>query len=60
MLEQQLAEVKLKQQQELVFQEEAKSRLYNEQLAQQLKTEKDLRSQLALYGNKFEQFQARF
>ena len=57
-LEQQLAEVKLKQQEELVAQEEAKSRLYKEQIAHQLKVEQDLRAQLALYGDKFEQFQA--
>lgn len=56
-LEQQLAEVKLKQQEELVAQEEAKSRLYKEQIAHQLKVEQDLRAQLALYGDKFEQFQ---
>jgi hypothetical protein len=56
-LEQQLAEVKLKQQQELFAQEEAKSHLYTEQIAQLLKTEQDLRSQLGLYGDKFEQFQ---
>ncbi|XP_024388593.1 uncharacterized protein [Physcomitrium patens] len=56
-LEQQLAEVKLKQQEELVAQEESKSRLYKEQIAHQLKVEQDLRAQLALYGDKFEQFQ---
>lgn len=50
--------MKLKQQEELVAQEEAKSRLYKEQIAHQLKVEQDLRAQLALYGDKFEQFQA--
>lgn len=57
-LEQQLAEVKLKQQEELFAQEEAKARLYNNQIDHQLQTEQDLRAQLALYGDKFEQFQA--
>jgi chromosome segregation ATPase len=56
-LEHQLLEVKLKQQQDISMQAETKSRLYTEQIAQLLKTEQDLRSQLALYGDKFEQFQ---
>jgi hypothetical protein len=55
-LEQQLLEVKLKQQQDVSMQAEIKSRLYTEQISQLLKTEQDLRSQLALYGDKFEQF----
>ncbi|XP_024515052.1 beta-taxilin isoform X1 [Selaginella moellendorffii] len=56
-LEHQLLEVKLKQQQERFVQEEAKARAYTEQISQLLLTEQDLRSQLALYGDKFEQFQ---
>lgn len=56
-LEQQLLEVKLKQQEELFKQGEAKIHLYTEQIAQLLKTEQDLRGRLALYGDKFEQFQ---
>lgn len=57
-LEQQLAEMKLKQQQELTAQEQTKSSLYNEKLTLKLKIEQDLRAQLAHYGDKFEQFQA--
>ncbi|KAG6543262.1 hypothetical protein Mapa_015176 [Marchantia paleacea] len=56
-LEYQLLEVKLKQQEDLCSQAENKSRMYSEQIAQLLKTEQELRSQLALYGDKFEQFQ---
>lgn len=56
-LEKQLVEAKLKQQQELGSQEEGKNRLYGEQISQLLKTEAELRAQLALYGDKFEQFQ---
>ncbi|KAL2635705.1 hypothetical protein R1flu_007184 [Riccia fluitans] len=56
-LEYQLLEVKLKQQEDLYSQSESKSRMYSEQIAQLLKTEQELRAQLALYGDKFEQFQ---
>ncbi|KAL3684004.1 hypothetical protein R1sor_002026 [Riccia sorocarpa] len=56
-LEYQLLEVKLKQQEDLYSQSETKSRMYSEQIAQLLKTEQELRAQLALYGDKFEQFQ---
>lgn len=56
-LEYQLLEVKLKQQEDLYSQAESKSRMYSEQIAQLLKTEQELRSQVALYGDKFEQFQ---
>ena len=57
-LEQNLLEVKLKQQEELNKQAEAKVHHYAEQMTELLKTEQDLRSRLALYGDKFEQFQA--
>eukprot|EP00897_Mesotaenium_endlicherianum_P004395 jgi/Mesen1/3984/ME000210S03234 len=56
-LERQLQDAKLKQQAEIAAQEAAKARAYAEQLTHQLKTEKELRAQLALYGDKFEQFQ---
>lgn len=56
-LEQQLLEVKLKQQEELHKQGEAKIQLYTEQISQLLKTEQALRERLALYEDKFEQFQ---
>lgn len=56
-LEQQLLEVKLKQQEELHKQGEAKIELYTEQITQLLKTEQALRERLSLYEDKFEQFQ---
>eukprot|EP00742_Colponemidia_sp_Colp-10_P006851 GILJ01007343.1.p1 GENE.GILJ01007343.1~~GILJ01007343.1.p1 ORF type:complete len:394 (+),score=98.93 GILJ01007343.1:36-1217(+) len=56
-LEQQLVEAKLKQQVELAAQEALKSQAYKEQLEALSRTEADLRTQLALYADKFEQFQ---
>lgn len=56
-LELQLAEVKLQQQLEASCQEQAKVKLYTEQISQLLETEKNLRLQLAADGEKFQQFQ---
>lgn len=56
-LEHQILEVKLKQQEEINRQGEANLQTYTEQIAQLLQTEQDLRGRLALYGEKFEQFQ---
>lgn len=56
-LEHQILEVKLKQQEEINKQGEANLQTYTEQIAQLLQTEQDLRGRLALYGEKFEQFQ---
>ncbi|GLJ26374.1 hypothetical protein SUGI_0508170 [Cryptomeria japonica] len=56
-LELQLAEIKLQQQQEACNQEQAKSQLYTEQITQLLTTEKNLRFQLAVDGEKFQEFQ---
>lgn len=58
-LEHQILEVKLKQQEEINKQGEANLQTYTEQIAQLLQTEQDLRGRLALYGEKFEQFQVR-
>eukprot|EP00249_Psilotum_nudum_P013521 c24377_g1_i1 orf=275-1969(-) len=56
-LELQLSEVKLKQQEELVKQEQSKNQVCKDQIAQLLRNDQDLRAQLSLYGSKFEQFQ---
>lgn len=56
-LEHQILEVKLKQLEEINKQGEANLQTYTEQIAQLLQTEQDLRGRLALYGEKFEQFQ---
>eukprot|EP00898_Chlorokybus_atmophyticus_P005785 jgi/Chlat1/6207/Chrsp44S05745 len=56
-LEQQLLEAKLKQQMELNAHAELASRAYVEQNHALARTEGELRGQLAMYGNKFEQFQ---
>eukprot|EP01112_Ceratiomyxa_fruticulosa_P006757 TRINITY_DN1763_c0_g1_i4.p1 TRINITY_DN1763_c0_g1~~TRINITY_DN1763_c0_g1_i4.p1 ORF type:complete len:349 (+),score=85.39 TRINITY_DN1763_c0_g1_i4:243-1289(+) len=56
-LEGQLLEAKLKQQLELTMQEALKAQSYKEQLIALNKTEQELRAQLSLYAEKFEQFQ---
>lgn len=56
-LEQQILEVKLKQQEEIAKQGETNLQTYTEQITQLLQTEQDLRGRLSLYGEKFEQFQ---
>eukprot|EP00741_Cyanophora_paradoxa_P017349 tig00020961_g16759.t1 len=56
-LEQQLWQAKFQQQKELADQEAVKAAAYKEQAATLVKTEQELRSQLQMYGEKFEQFQ---
>jgi len=55
-LEKQLEEAKAKHQEEVAKQAEAKAAAYSAQAEAQARTEADLREQLALYGDKFEQF----
>ncbi|CAA2954437.1 beta-taxilin isoform X1 [Olea europaea subsp. europaea] len=56
-LELQLADLKLQQQEEKLKQEQSQMKLYAEQVAQLLATEKNLRLQLTADGEKFQQFQ---
>ncbi|CAI5534564.1 unnamed protein product [Closterium sp. Naga37s-1] len=56
-LEYQLLDAKYKQQEKLMIEERALSKARGEQLIDLLKTEKELRGQLALYIDKFDQFQ---
>ncbi|XP_042036511.1 alpha-taxilin-like isoform X1 [Salvia splendens] len=56
-LELQLSDLKLQQQEEKLKQEQAQMKLYAEQVAQLLGTEKNLRLQLTADGEKFQQFQ---
>lgn len=56
-LERQLLEAKLKQQADIALQEALKAQAYKEQIASMVKTEGELRNQLSLYAEKFEQFQ---
>lgn len=56
-LELQLADLKLKQQEEKLIQEQSQMKLYAEQVSQLLTTEKNLRLQLTADGEKFQQFQ---
>lgn len=56
-LERQLLEAKLKQQADIALQEALKAQAYKEQIASLAKTEGELRNQLSLYAEKFEQFQ---
>eukprot|EP00252_Welwitschia_mirabilis_P001905 TRINITY_DN11871_c0_g1_i1.p1 TRINITY_DN11871_c0_g1~~TRINITY_DN11871_c0_g1_i1.p1 ORF type:complete len:505 (-),score=164.88 TRINITY_DN11871_c0_g1_i1:264-1778(-) len=56
-LELEIAEVKLRQQQDVIKQEQGRSHQYAEQISQLLETEKNLRLQLAADGEKFQQFQ---
>lgn len=56
-LELQLADLKLQQQEEKSKQEQSQMKLYAEQVAQLLATEKNLRLQLTADGEKFQQFQ---
>lgn len=56
-LERQLLEAKLKQQTEIAAQEALKAQAYKEQITFLAKTENELRAQLSLYAEKFEQFQ---
>ncbi|XP_050386182.1 uncharacterized protein LOC126802582 [Argentina anserina] len=56
-LELQIADLKIKQHEEKLIQEQAQMKLYAEQVSQLLSTEKNLRLQLTADGEKFQQFQ---
>ncbi|OMO71567.1 Taxilin family [Corchorus capsularis] len=56
-LELQLADLKIKQHEEKLIQEQAQMKVYAEQVSQLLATEKNLRLQLTADGEKFQQFQ---
>lgn len=56
-LELQISDLKIKQHEEKVAQEQSQIKLYAEQVSQLLATEKNLRLQLTADGEKFQQFQ---
>jgi chromosome segregation ATPase len=56
-LERALIEAKLKQQADIALQEALKAQAYKEQIASLAHTETELRNQLSIYAEKFEQFQ---
>ncbi|GAU15897.1 hypothetical protein TSUD_41190 [Trifolium subterraneum] len=56
-LELQIAELKIKQHEEKLAQEQSQMKLYADQVSQLLATEKSLRLQLTTDGEKFQQFQ---
>ncbi|KAL2324784.1 hypothetical protein Fmac_023842 [Flemingia macrophylla] len=56
-LELQLADLKIKQHEEKLIQEQSQIKIYAEQVSQLLATEKNLRLQLTTDGEKFQQFQ---
>ncbi|KAK9265750.1 hypothetical protein L1049_011479 [Liquidambar formosana] len=56
-LELQIADLKIKQHEEKLVQEQSQMKLYAEQVSQLLATEKNLRLQLTADGEKFQQFQ---
>ncbi|KAF8021891.1 hypothetical protein BT93_G2126 [Corymbia citriodora subsp. variegata] len=56
-LELQIADLKIKQHEEKVIQEQSQMKVYAEQVSQLLETEKNLRLQLTADGEKFQQFQ---
>ncbi|KAK8579665.1 hypothetical protein V6N12_069978 [Hibiscus sabdariffa] len=56
-LELQLSDLKIKQHEEKLIQEQAQIKVYAEQVSQLLATEKNLRMQLTADGEKFQQFQ---
>ncbi|GMI83393.1 hypothetical protein like AT5G50840 [Hibiscus trionum] len=56
-LELQLSDLKTKQHEEKLIQEQARMKVYAEQVSQLLATEKNLRTQLTADGEKFQQFQ---
>lgn len=56
-LELQIADLKMKQHEEKVIQEQSQMKVYAEQVSQLLETEKNLRLQLTADGEKFQQFQ---
>ncbi|XP_065872477.1 uncharacterized protein [Euphorbia lathyris] len=55
--EQKLADLKMKQHEEKLLQEQSQMKVYAEQVSQLLATEKNLRVQLTADGEKFQQFQ---
>lgn len=59
-LELQLADLKIKQHEEKLVQEQSQIKIYAEQVSQLLSTEKNLRIQLTTDGEKFQQFQVFF
>lgn len=59
-LELQIANLKIKQHEEKLQQEQSQMKLYSEQVSQLLATEKNLRLQLTADGEKFQQFQVLF
>lgn len=59
-LELQIADLKIKQHEEKLIQEQAQMKLYAEQVSQLLSTENNLRLQLTADGEKFQQFQVNF
>lgn len=56
-LELQLADLKIKQHEETLQQEQSQMKIYADQVSQLLATEKNLRLQLTADGEKFQQFQ---
>ncbi|KAM7272465.1 hypothetical protein ACFE04_027128 [Oxalis oulophora] len=56
-LELQIADLKMKQHEEKLMQEQSQMKIYAEQVSQLLATEKNLRLQLTSDGEKFQQFQ---
>ncbi|KAJ4848591.1 hypothetical protein Tsubulata_020258, partial [Turnera subulata] len=56
-LELQIADLKIKQHEEKLIQEQSQMKIYAEQVSQLLATEKNLRLQLTADGEKFQQFQ---
>ncbi|KAM5556081.1 hypothetical protein ABKV19_023795 [Rosa sericea] len=56
-LELQIADLKIRQHEEKLIQEQSQMKLYAEQVSQLLSTEKNLRLQLTADGEKFQQFQ---
>lgn len=56
-LELQIADLKIKQHEEKLAQEQSQMKIYAEQVSQLLATEKNLRLQLTTDGEKFKQFQ---
>ncbi|EOY18587.1 Uncharacterized protein TCM_043098 isoform 2, partial [Theobroma cacao] len=56
-LELQISDLKIKQHEEKLIQEQAQMKVYAEQVSQLLATEKNLRLQLTADGEKFQQFQ---
>ena len=59
-LELQIADLKIKQHEEKLAQEQSQMKIYAEQVSQLLATEKNLRLQLTADGDKFQQFQVNF